>query len=104
MTFRGTNAALYVFQVRPTGEYGLIFGSNSGEVTLVPWTQSGALRQGGSTNLLEVRAEGNQITLYANGKQLASVENDARLEGSIGVVAAEDGHAAASSLKVWRLP
>ncbi len=102
--FRGTNEALYLFQVRPTGQYRLIFGSTAREVMLVPWTRSAALRQGGAVNLLQVRAEGSQITLYANGKQLASVESNARLDGAIGVVAAEDGHAAARSLKIWRLP
>ncbi len=102
--FRGTNEELYFFQARPTGQYRLIFGSTSGEVTLVPWTRSDALRQGGAVNLLQVRAEGSEITLYANGIELASVKDNSRSDGSIALVAAENGHAAVSSLKVWKLP
>ncbi len=103
MCFRANDQALYIFQVRPSGEYRLYFLMGT-EVDLVPWTRSPLLHRGGTLNLLQVSAPGSHITLYANGSKLASVE-DARLsEGSIAVVAMEDGEAAASSLKVWKLP
>lgn len=93
----------YIFRVRPSGDFEL-FIAETEDVVLLPWTPSTAIRKGGTVNLLQVRAQGSRITLFANGVELASVENDVLSEGSVGIVASEDGQAAASRLEVWELP
>lgn len=105
LEFRGPVGELccYIFQVRPTGDFQFFIAAPV-DISLVPWTHSEAIRQGGAANVLQIRAQDNHFTLYANGKQLISVEDDTLSDGSLGVVATENGHAAISSLKVWKLP
>lgn len=104
--FRGDNDQphFYIFMLHPDGRYQLIKWA-SGQITvLIPWTASTAIKQGEAANLLQVKAQGEQLTLYANNQQLDSINDSAYVEGCVGPVALEDGHAATSSIQVWELP
>ena len=106
LAFRGNDTpAFYVFEIHPDGHFQLIQWSQAKEaIALIPWTASAAIHPGGNTNLLEVKAEGARLTLFANSTQLASVSDDTFKEGGAGPIALEEGHAAVATMKVWKLP
>ena len=107
VAFRGQDelAKYYIFRVRPAGQYQFItWAANGAEKVLIPWTEAGAIQRGEAVNVLQIKAEGSQITFYANGQQLASMQDDSYPDGSLGPVATENGHAAVSSFSVWALP
>ncbi len=96
----------YYFKVRPTGQYMLSkwlpADQKKPETVLVEWSDSGAIKKGQAVNLLEVIAQGTQITLLANGEQLASTTDATFSVGVIGMTVGE-GHAVFDNLKVWDL-
>ncbi len=104
--FRASSQDIYVFRVRPAGEFQFMIWRLLGAVdtVLLPWAASPAIHKSGDVNLLQVIASGSRITLFANGQELASLDDDTVSEGFLGVMAAGDAHAAFSSLKVWKLP
>jgi hypothetical protein len=73
-------------------------------VVLVPRSPSQAVHTGGALNGLQATAQGSRITLYANVRRLAAVQDGFIPGGNLGLVAREDDHLAASSLRVWGLP
>ncbi len=108
LVFRGQPQppTFYIFQVNPAGQYQLIqwsldLGQNR---ELIPWTASDAIHRDQDTNELKVVAQGSQITLYANGVELARLSDDSLTSGEVGPVATQKGHAAVSSIKAWKLP
>ena len=103
--FRGADAPIccYIFRVRPAGDFQLLIAGGK-DAVLWPWTASTAVHKGGAVNVLQVQAQGSRIILFANGEELASLDNGVLSEGSIGLVTSEDSHAAGSSLKIWELP
>lgn len=107
LVFRGqTNPSrYYIFRIRPAGQFQLVKWPESLFLNpvIIPWTDSAAIKKGDVTNELEVFAQGTQITLRANGQQLASVADDYFPQGSLGPVATEGGHMAMSNIKVWAL-
>ncbi len=106
VSFRGNNqtASFYIFRLSPAGDFELItWSGDEGEHILLPWAHSAAIHKGQAQNTLQVTARGNQITLFANGEQLATVQNDALSQGVVGATAMEGAHAVCSSLKVWEL-
>jgi hypothetical protein len=59
-------------------------GDGSGRVVrLVPWTESGAIARGTSTNRLGVLADGDEIRLFVNGEVVGSVSHEGRHAGRI---------------------
>ncbi len=96
----------YVFRVRASGHYQLVIWSGDHVLTpeLIPWTPSSAIKKGQAENLIEVIVQGTQITLLANGDHLASITDPSSVQGAVGPVAAEQGHTAIKSFKVWWLP
>lgn len=57
----------------------ILLGSN--------WTPAEAIRQGKSTNVLEVVCQGNTFAFLVNGQQLAQVTDDQFAHGDIGLYA-----------------
>lgn len=106
VVFRGNNTpAFYIFEIHPDGKFQLIiWGQSPNNTILIPWTESAAIKQGGATNLLEVIAQGTCLALFVNDKQLAGATDNTFIQGVVGPVALEEGHAAVSTTKVWELP
>jgi len=106
VVFRGSaTPAFYVFMIHPDGKFQLIiWGQSPNNTILIPWTESSAIKQGGATNLLEVIAQGTCLALFVNNKQLAGFTDNTFIEGVVGPVSLEEGHAAVSTTKVWELP
>ena len=99
-----TGHGSYSLWVRPTGDFQFRVMSPKQDTELLPWTRSAAIYKGTAVNLLQVMAVGAHFTLFANGQQLASVDNDMFATGWPGVFAEDGGHAAVSSFRVWKLP
>ncbi len=67
----------YVFWVDPYDQTYLLQKFDRGEWTDLAAGSSGAIGQGDSVNVLKVRRQGDQITLYVNGLDLATVKDNA---------------------------
>jgi hypothetical protein len=108
VVFRGTNkqgnTAFYIFEIHPDGQFRLSYWSTMSDKTLIPWTESAAIKKGEAINILEVIAQDSRLTLFINSQQLASFVDNALKTGSAGPVALEEGHAVVSTIKVWELP
>jgi hypothetical protein len=104
LAFRGDDAAAnyYIFRIRPSGQFQLIKWSPMLlDTVLIPWTESDAIQKGRAWNLLEVSAIGNEITLSVNNKELTTINDSSFLQGSVGPVVTQQGHAILRSIKVW---
>jgi hypothetical protein len=109
LAFRGQGnpRTYFAFGISPKGQFQLIkmIPTQGRQVAVIqPWTESAAIKKGQGKNLLEVIAQGSQITLFANGAQLISITDDSLTEGPIGFGAYQEGHAVINNLKVWALP
>jgi hypothetical protein len=76
---------------------------------LIPWTPSPQIIKGpDQTNRLGCMAEGNKLSLYANGKLLATIEDDTYPEGGIGLfvgaVKTEGFTVLFDEVAYWELP
>jgi serine/threonine protein kinase len=86
LTFRenADDADLYAFEIDSDGYYSVSVRHNGEWQTLVEWTESPFINQGG-TNQLSVKAVGPKLTFYINGLEAASIEDDTLSSGVIGV-------------------
>jgi hypothetical protein len=76
----------YLFGVSCDGNYSLWVWNGSQEVYLVDWTDSPHILKGeNQVNRIGVHADGNRITLYANGHYLAEVQDDSYPSGRFGL-------------------
>ncbi len=74
------------FQISSDGYFSVDLREGGEWVTLVPWEQSDAIRQGeGITNHLAVEAIGNQFGFYVNDAFLVDLVADPFLVGNIGL-------------------
>jgi hypothetical protein len=81
---RQENGDHYSFILDPNdGTFRLERERGQGREQLIPWTQSGAIHRGTARNRLGVRAEGADLTLLANGEELAHVHDDGLTGGGI---------------------
>lgn len=62
----------YRFLIDRQGRYRLEWQQVGHAVPLLDWAASAALRQGDTTNQLAAQRDGDRVTLYANGVQLAT--------------------------------
>jgi hypothetical protein len=70
----------YLFAFSCNGMYSIWYWDGQKETDLIDWKSSEFIQQGeGKTNRIGVRAEGDQITLYANGNLITSL-SDTRLK------------------------
>lgn len=85
----------YLFEITTTGKYRISLFSQRISVTITPlknWTFSPALRQGyGASNTLQVIAQGNNLSLYANGTFLVQLTDSTYTTGLIAFFATTDG-------------
>lgn len=100
----------YALEIDSLGRYFLRKWVGDWEVRfIIRPTYSPYLYTGTRTNRLKVVAQGNNITLYANGRFLASVTNTLYTEGSVGLMVATleqhpDVEMAFDNLLIWSLP
>lgn len=57
-------------------QYEIVLHKGGTQKTLVPWTKSSALRSGTSTNRLEIRVKGDQLSFHINGRYLTRITDD----------------------------
>jgi len=100
----------YALEIDSLGRYFLRKWTGTWAVLfIIPPTDSPHILTGMSTNRLKVVAQGNQITLYANGNYLASVTDTLYADGAVGLTVATlerhpDVEMAFDNLLVWSLP
>ena len=81
---RQENGDHYSFIVDPNdGTFRLEHENGPNHDELLRWTQSAAIRRGTARNRLGVRAAGGDITLLANGEEIARVHDEALPDGGI---------------------
>jgi hypothetical protein len=73
------------------------------QVALSDWQESDAIKVGG-INRLSVRAEGNQLTFYVNGRQVYQLRDESPGVGAYGLYAAEGIRAAFDNAQATPLP
>ncbi len=100
------NDNFYLYSISHAGYFRLDKKVDGEWVTLLEWAESTAIVSGeGVANLLGVLAEGDQLTLLANGTVLATYQDDSYAQGGIGVAAGvfEDADVlvAFDDLRVW---
>jgi len=95
----------YRFDISGDGYYLLSKFFKDEWITLVDWTASPAINQGKASNILKVSAFGPNITVWANGQQLASVTDDSLSHGNFGFFAGTFSEPLAwvsfDNLKLW---
>lgn len=75
----------YLFSLACNGQYALSSFTNGTETSIVGWRDSnGTLLGSGNTNRIGVLAQGNQFTLYINGKEMHTAQADFYQSGSFG--------------------
>lgn len=99
----------YVFGFSCDGKYSFRIWDGSNYINLITWTLDGSIKQGADqTNVLGLRAEGSQISLYANGNLLTELEDQTFSAGYFGlfVGAAQTNYFTIQVSKVsyWSLP
>jgi osmotically inducible protein OsmC len=80
----------YLLAAGDRGEVGIRRREGDRWVELAPWAPSTAVRSGAAANQLEARAIGRRLTLLVNGTEVASVEDAALQDGTVGVFAGGD--------------
>jgi hypothetical protein len=76
----------YLFGVSCDGRYALWTWDGSHEEYLIEWTDSEHILAGADkTNRIGVKADGNRLSLYANGKFLDEVRDDSYAAGRFGL-------------------
>lgn len=99
----------YLFAVTCDGRYNLRIWDGEATTYLIPLTQSGAIPGGSnSTVRLGLWMQDNTIRLYADGTQLADIQDETYDSGGIGLfvgaAATNDFQAWVDSFRFWALP
>jgi hypothetical protein len=103
MMFRATKTDKgyigYLYGVSCDGKYSLRTWNGSKFTTLVDWTSSEHILAGANQiNRIGVQAEGDRISMYANGKLLKEFNDDTHQGGKFGVTV---GSANTTEFKTW---
>ncbi len=77
----------YYLVISGDGGYAIILVTEDDEVNLVDWTATDAVNMGNASNNMRAVCDGTTLTLYANGKRLATAEDSTFDSGDIGLVA-----------------
>lgn len=76
----------YLFGFTCDGRYSLRIWDGTKFNILIQWKPAPGINQGSeATNRLGFKAQGSQLTLYANGQPLASIEDDTFTSGAFGL-------------------
>lgn len=84
-------------------QYEVIKHKAGQQTTVVPWAKSSAIRSGTSTNQLEVRARGTELSFYINGQyvdKITDTENFKR--GVVGLYTSDTTEVAFDDLEIKR--
>lgn len=95
----------YAFVIRTDGtpEYCVYLHKEGKETMLVNWTAASQIRSGSSTNQLEVRTVGSQISFYINGQFATSVADTAGYKAGIaGFYTSDKATVAFDDLEIYR--
>jgi hypothetical protein len=83
--FRGSDVDFYSFTINATTrQYGLKLFYEDDLTTLIRWSRSQKLDPAGS-NQIAVLAQGSQFTLFLNGEEVNSLEDDTLDKGKVGI-------------------
>ena len=77
----------YYLLISGDGGYAILKGWEGGYDALVDWTATDVVRQGNATNELRAVCSGSTITLYANGRQLATAQDSTFSTGDVALTA-----------------
>jgi uncharacterized protein len=80
-----------VLEVGDEGTIGVWQRDLSRWIDLIPWTYNRAVHPGDAVNELTVRAQGNELTFFVNGAQVAQIKTELT-EGRVGVFVGGDGN------------
>jgi len=84
-------------------QYEVIKHKGGQQTTVVPWAKSSAIRTGTSTNQLEIRARGDELSFYINGQyvdKITDTENFKR--GLVGLYTSDTTEVAFDDLEIKR--
>jgi hypothetical protein len=111
LLFRAPDASIgFLFALTCGGQFRLWIWDGGAATVLVDWTAHAAINKGpNQTNVVGVRAEGQNIKLYANGTQLAEVNNGTYLGSHyfgvmVGAGATPNFTASFEEIAYWVLP
>ena len=99
----------YLYGITCDGKYGLRRWDGQTMFSPVQWTASDAINtKENAINKLGVMAEGENLTLYINGKKIKELTNDAYLKGSFGIFVGgtniEDLTVWVDEIRYWVIP
>ena len=91
--FRNSDKGSYVFSIREQEGIFSFYSSNRSTVSITSYnfnTASSEIRQNGS-NVLAVKAEGNNISVYINGILVNQIQSDISPKGTMGIYVSLSG-------------
>lgn len=99
----------YLYGISCDGHYSLRRWNGEKYVQLVDWTPSEHIKSGSSqTNRIGLMVNGNQFSMYANGKLIGEIQDDTHREGRFGVligsVNTPDVQVLVNEIAYWDLP
>lgn len=83
-------------------QYEIIKHNAGVQTTVVPWTKSSAILPGTSTNQLEVRARGSELSFYINGKYVNRITDSEIKKGVAGFYTSGTSEVAFDDLEIRR--
>lgn len=95
----------YAFLIRSTKspQYQVALHKAGAQTQLVPWTASSLIRSGTSTNQIEVRIKGSQLSFYINGQYATSITDTANYKrGRAGFYTSDAHEVAFDDLEINR--
>lgn len=99
------DANFYTFEISGDGFYAFSKLVEDEYLTIIPWQESEAIRQGEQTNHLRVKANGPNFTFYVNDERIDGAIDPAFSRGDIGLIAGDFEEPGVSiafdNLKVW---
>jgi TolB protein len=109
LLFRFTDREnFYRYDISGDGFYLLSKFVDGEWVTLVDWAESEFINKGNTSNILKVSAFGPNITIWANGQQLASITDNSLTHGNFGFFAGTFSEpftwVSYDNLKMWTPP
>jgi hypothetical protein len=88
-----------VIEVGDRGDIGMWRRDNDQWVDLLPWTASASVRPLNAENVIAFKAVGDQLTLFVNGREVATKVEATLRDGGAGVfVGGDDNHAVLTQL------
>jgi hypothetical protein len=100
-------ANFYRFEIASDGYYRVGKYVNDEWIELIPWAETGAVKQGNATNTIAAEMAGGTLALYANSELLGTVRDFSFVDGDVGLVAGSfdtpNVHIAFDNLRVYAL-